>query len=132
MRKVEIIPCLTSVEIERELRICPLEEDVQSDESDHLPKLWVVTDSSEEERTKGRALKRRKRSGKGTRRTEGCGRPKRWSHVRLCMTCGQILEGRVTAVEKSNDYYFFRDTSLARFVSIDLRDVEKWMYIFKV
>jgi hypothetical protein len=128
-RKVEIVLCLTDVQVEREVRERPLEEDVQSDESDHLPKLRVVTDSSEEERMKGRALERRKRKGKGTRRTEGHGRPKRWSHVRLHMENGEILEGRVTALEKSNDYYFFIDTSLARWVSIDLRDVEKWMYL---
>ena len=128
-RKEEVIPCPTWMEIEQEVRERPLEEDVQSDELDHLPKLRVVTDSSEEERMKGRALERRKRKGKGTRRTEGQSRPKRWSHVRLHMENGEILEGRVTALEKSNDYYFFIDTSLARWVSIGLRYVEKWMYL---
>jgi len=47
-KKVEIIPSLTSVEIERELRERPRLEDVLSDETDHLPKYKIVTDSEEE------------------------------------------------------------------------------------
>ena len=35
--KVEVIPCPTSVEIEREVRERPRLSDVLSDESDHLP-----------------------------------------------------------------------------------------------
>ena len=128
-RKVEIIPCPRSIEIERELRERPLEEDVQSDESDHLPKERIVTDSSggEEEVSKGRNPKRRKRIGKGTRQ-ESDVRPKRWRHVELRMKSGEIIVGRISALEKSNMNYFFIDTEFERYIPIDIRDVNEWIY----
>jgi len=41
-RKEEVIKCPTPVDIKRELKDHPLEEDVQSDESDHTPKMKLV------------------------------------------------------------------------------------------
>ena len=65
-QKVEIIPCPTSIEIERELKESPLEEDIQSDESDHLPKGRIVTDSEGEnsKRNNPRRRKRKKENAK--------------------------------------------------------------------
>ena len=67
-------------------------------------------------------MKRKKRKGKGTRNL-GDRRPKRWRHVKISMKDGEILFGRISALEKSNMYFFFIDTEFEKNRCIDIRDV---------
>jgi len=130
-RKVEIIPCPTSVEIERELKERPLEEDVQSDESDHLPKERIITDS-EDGGSKGKNPRRKKIKRKKEKvkemRMEGIGRPKRWRQVRLKMKNGDTIRGRIKGMEKTNEFHFFLDTEFDKNMPLDIRQVEEWIY----
>jgi len=71
-KKLEVIECPTSIEIKRELKSRPLEEDIQSDESDHLPKRRVVY-SSEDKTLK--VVTTRKKKKVLIERIEGEGRP---------------------------------------------------------
>jgi len=94
-KKVEIIPCPTSVEIERELRERPRLEDVLSDESDHLPKYKIVTDSEEE------IIKKRKKKKKKPEVVIN-ERPNIYQQVWLKMKTGKVITGRVSHVEKKD------------------------------
>jgi len=92
-KKVEIIPSLTSIQVERELRERPRLEDVLSDESDHLPKYKVFTDYEREND------KKEKRKGKKPEVWIN-ERPKNFRQFKLKMKTGEVIKGRVSAVEK--------------------------------
>ena len=106
-KKVEIIPCPTSIEIERELRERPRLEDVLSDESDHLPKYKIVTDSE------GENDKEEKQKGKKPAVWINT-RPKIYRHVELKMKTGEVIKGRVSAMEKVNKDWFFLNDGLEK------------------
>jgi len=126
-RKAEIIECPTSVEIERELKDHPLEEDIQSDESDHTPKMKLV-ELSDSEIERERRIKRRKKKGKGMNRMNGDKRPKRRRIVRIEMKDGEIIIGRISALEKSNMDFFFINTEFEKDRCLDIRNIADWMY----
>ena len=119
-QKVEIIPCPTSVEIERELRERPLEEDILSDESDHLPKYKIVTDSE------GETNDMENRKGKEPT-VEINTRPRRFRQVRLKMKSGEVIVGRVQHVEKTNKDWFFINDGKDKYMPIDMKDVDEWV-----
>jgi len=126
-RKEEIIECPTSVDIERELKDRPLDKDVQSDESDHMPKMKLV-EMSENETERERRTRRKKRKGRGTRRDKGDKRPKRRRQVRIEMKDGEIIIGRISALEKSNMDYLFIDTEFEKYRCLDIRNIAEWIY----
>jgi len=125
-RKEEIIECPTTIEIERELKDRLLEEDILSDESDHTPKLKLVK-MSENEIEGERKTRRKKRKGKGSRKS-GDKRPKRRRDVRIQMKDGEIIIERISALEKSNMNYFFIDTEVEKYRCLDIRNIEEWIY----
>jgi hypothetical protein len=120
-KKVEIIPSLTSVEIERELRERPRLSDVLSDESDHLPKYKKVTDSEEENSMK----EKQKRKKPEVVINE---RPKIYRQVRLKMKTGKVITGRVSHVEKKDKDWFFVDDRKKKYVPVDMKRVDEWIY----
>jgi len=124
-RKIEVIECPTSIEIKRELRSRPLEEDIQSDESDHMPKMKVVYMSEDEA---AKVTNPRKKKINRIERIEGEGRPKRWREVRIIMKTGEVIFGRISAIEKSNQNFFFMDTKFEKDLPIDIREVKSWNY----
>jgi len=118
-KKVEVIPCPTSVEIEREIRERPRLSDVLSDESDHLPKYKIVTDLEEE------SIEKRKRK---KQQVVIEGRPKRYRQVRLTMKSGKVISGRVSHVEKIKKDWFFVDDGETQYIPIDMNEVDEWVY----
>jgi hypothetical protein len=56
------------------------------------------------------------------------GRPKRWRQVRLTMTSGEVISGRVSAVVKTNHDKFFVDDGETMYIPIDLNNVDEWVY----
>jgi len=102
---------------------------VQSDESDHTPKMKLI-DMSDTESEGERRVIRRKKKGKGSKvRVQTIDkRPKIWKHVKIEMRNGEIIFGRITAKEKTNMDYFFMDTNNEKNRLIDLRDVADWFY----
>jgi len=117
-KKVEIIPCPTSVEIERELRERPRLEDVLSDESDHLPKYKIVTDSEEEN------IEKRKKKKKKPKVVIN-ERPNLRREVRLKMKSGKVIKGRVSHVEKKDKDWFFVDDGETKYIPIDMKGVDE-------
>jgi hypothetical protein len=119
--KVEIIPSLTSIQIEREVRERRRLSDELSEDTDHLPKMKVFTASDTDEET----IKKRK-SKKMVLAIEG--RPKRFRQVRLTMKSGEVISGRVSAVVKGNQDRFFVDDGETQYIPIDLNEVDEWVY----
>jgi len=119
--KVEIIPSLTSIEVEREVRERRRLSDELSEDTDHLPKYKVVTDSDTDEET----IEKRK-SNKPRLEIEG--RPKRFRQVRLTMKSGEVISGRVSHVEKIKKDWFFVDDGETQYIPIDLNNVDEWVY----
>jgi len=187
-KKVEIIPSLTSIEVERELKERRRLSDILSEESDHLPKYKVFTqsegESEKEEPRKGnkpekpslpvaRELRPRERkkekeeprkgnkplrtpppTSRGSRSiTRDCiskrvreerslppvkeigipveieYRPKRFRDVRLTMNTGEVIEGRVSAVEKCSSNWFFVTNEDEKHRPIDIEEVYEWLYL---
>jgi len=120
-KKVEIIPSLTSIQVEREVRERRRLSDELSEDTDHLPKMKQFTASDTDEET----IKKRK-SKKMVLEIDG--RPKRWRQVRLTMTSGEVISGRVSAVVKTNQDKFFVDDGETMYIPIDLNDVDEWVY----
>jgi hypothetical protein len=118
--KVEIIPSLTSIEVEREVRERRRLSDELSEDTDHLPKYKVITASDTDEET---MEKRRSKS-----RLEIEGRPKRFRQVRLTMKSGEVISGRVSHVEKIKKDWFFVDDGETQYIPIDLNEVDEWVY----
>ena len=187
-KKVEIIPSLTSIEVERELRERRRLSDVLSEESDHLPKYKVFTQSegeSEKEEPRKeiktekpplpatRELRPRERkkekeeprkgnkpplktplASRGSRSaSRGCiskrvrderslppvkemntpvdieYRPKRFRDVRLTLISGEVIEGRVSHVEKCSLNWFFVTNEDEKHRPIDIEEVYEWLYL---
>ena len=124
-RKLEVIECPTSIEIERELRSRPREEDIQLDESDHLPKMKVVYMSEDEA---AKVTNPRKKKINRIERIEGEGRPKRWRQVSVIMKTGEVIFGRISEIEKSNQFFFFMNNEFEMYLPIDIREVKSWNY----
>jgi hypothetical protein len=119
--KVEIIPSLTSIQVEREVRERKRLSDELSDDTDHLPKMKVFTASDTDEET----IKKRK-SKKTVLDIDV--RPKIWRQVRLMMTSGKVISGRVSGTVKTNQDKFFIDDGRTKHIPIDLEDVREWIY----
>ncbi len=127
MRKsVEIIPSLTSIQVERELRERPRLSDVLSDESDHLPKYKVFTDSEGE--TKRKAKTGKKKKGKKEPEVVIEERSKRYRNVELKMKTGEVVRGRVMAIEKTTTNLFFLYDGVEKHRPIDINTVDEWLY----
>ena len=123
MRKgVEIIPSLTSIQVERELRERPRLSDVLSDESDHLPKLKVFTESE------GEMMRRVEEERKNKPEVFIEERPKRFRLVRLTMKTGEIVRGRVSHIEKTTPNWFFVNDGRQKYRPIDMDTVKEWLY----
>jgi hypothetical protein len=120
---VEIIPSLTSIQVERELKERPRLSDVLSDESDHLPKYKVFTDSEGE-------MIRKEEEEKKNRPPEAFieERPKRFRTVTLTMKTGEKVTGRVMHKEKTTPNWFFLDDGIEKYKPIDMTTVDEWIY----
>ncbi len=103
---MEIIPSLTSIQVERELRERPRLSDVLSDESDHLPKYKVFRDSEGEFYEKERKEKEKQKGKKPPARVVE-DRPKLYRQVKLTMKTGEVVQGQVSHVEKVKRNWFF-------------------------
>ena len=119
--KVEIIPSLTSIQVERKVRERRRLSDELSEDTDHLPKMKVFTASDTDEET----IKKRK-SKKMVLAIEG--RPKRFRQVRLTMKSGEVISSRVSHVEKVDKDWFFVDDGETQYIPIDLNEVDEWVY----
>ena len=124
-KSVEIIPSLTSIQVERELRERPRLSDVLSDESDHLPKYKVFTDSEGEMKRKAEIERKQKGKQKEMVFEE---RPKRYRTVELKMKTGEVVRGRVMGKEKTSSNWFFLDDGEDKHRPIDIDDVDEWLY----
>ena len=187
-KKVEIIPSLTSIEVERELKERRRLSDILSEESDHLPKYKVFTqsegESEIEEPRKGNKPKRpptpaarelRPRARKSEKEEPRKGnkplkqtppvsresrsitrndiskrfreersispvtergipveieyRPKRFRDVRLTLISGEVIEGRVSHIEKCSSNWFFVTNEDEKHRPIDIEEVYEWLYL---
>ena len=121
--KVEIIPSLTSIQVEREVRERKRLSDELSDDTDHLPKMKMFTASDTDEET----IKKRKENSKKTPLSIDV-RPKLWRQVKLIMTSGKVIVGRVSGTVKTNQDKFFVDDGRTQYIPIDMEDVRDWLY----
>jgi hypothetical protein len=160
-KKVEIIPSLTSIQVERELRERRRLSDVLSEQSDHLPKYKVFTqsegESEKEEPRKGnkpkgppppppvsRESRPRTRDYTSKRYREERSpspvteegipveieyRPKRFREVRLKLKSGEVIEGKVSHVEKCSSNWFFVTNKDRKHIPIDIETVDEWLYL---
>jgi hypothetical protein len=158
-KKVEIIPSLTSIEVERELKERRRLSDELSEDSDHLPKYKVFTQSEgesekEEPRKGNKPLRTPPPASRGSRSvTRDCiskrvreerslppvkeigtpvdieYRPKRFRDVRLTLISGEVIEGRVSAVEKCSSNWFFVTNEDEKHRPIDIEEVYEWLYL---
>ena len=121
-KKIEIIPSLTSIQVERELRERKRMSDELSDDTDHLPKLKVFTESEGETRRR----EEEERKGKPEIFLEE--RPKRFRPVSLTMKTGEIVRGKVSHIEKTTPNWFFVNTGKEKYRPIDMDTVKEWFY----
>jgi hypothetical protein len=187
-KKIEIIPSLTSIQVERELRERRRLSEVLSEESDHLPKYKVFTqsegESEKEEPRKGNTPERppppvarelRPRAGKSEKEDPRKGnkplrtpppvsrgsrsitrdyipkrvreerslppvrergipveikyRLKRFRDVRLRLNSGEVIEGRLSHVEKCSSNWFFVTNEDEKHRPIDIEEVYEWLYL---
>jgi len=119
---IEIIPSLTSIQVERELRERPRLSDVLSDESDHLPKYKVFTDSE------GEMMRKEEEERKNKPEVFIEERPKRFRTVTLTMKTGEIVQGRVMHIEKTTPNWFFINDGMEKYRPIDMTTVYEWLY----
>jgi len=119
---VEIIPSWTSIQVERELRERPRLSDVLSDESDHLPKYKVFTDSE------GEMMRKEEKERKNKPEVVIEERPKLRRPVRLTLKTGEIVRGKVSHIEKTTRNWFFVNDGKEKYRPIDLTTVEEWLY----
>jgi len=119
---IEIIPSLTSIQVERELRERPRLSDVLSDESDHLPKYKVFTDSE------GEMMRKAEEERKNKPEIFIEERPKRFRAVTLTMKTGEIVQGRVSHIEKTTPNWFFVNDGKEKYRPIDMDTVKEWLY----
>jgi len=96
---------------------------VLSDESDHLPKYKVFTDSEGE-------MLRKEEEEKKNRPPEVHieERPKRYRTVTLTMKTGEKVTGRVMHIEKTTPNWFFVDDGIEKYKPIDMTTVDEWIY----
>jgi len=122
-KKVEIIPSLTSIQVEREVRERKRLSDELSDDTDHLPKMKVFTESDTDEET----IKKRKENSNKLPVNFDI-RPKRYRQVKLYMTSGRVITGRVSGTVKTNQNKFWVDDGRTQYIPIDMEDVRDWLY----
>ena len=96
--------------------------DVLSDESDHLPKYKVFTESE------GEMIKRVEKERKNKPEIFIEERPKRFRAVTLTMKTGEIVQGRVSHIEKTTPNWFFVNDGKEKYRPIDMDTVEEWLY----
>jgi len=123
-KKVKIIPSWTSIQVKRELRERRRLSDVLSEQSDHLPKYKVFTDS---ERENEKEEPRKGKKGKKPALTREY-RPKRFRQVRLTMNTGEVIEGKVSHIEKGTLNWFFVTNKDKKHRPIDIDEVDEWIY----
>jgi len=122
--KVEIIPSWTSIQVKRELRERRRLSDVLSEQSDHLPKYKVFTQSEGEiEKEEPRKGKKGKKPPPPPLTWEY--RPKCWRKVRLTMDTGEVIEGTVSAVQKCSLNWFFVTNEDEKHRPIDIEEVDE-------
>ena len=121
--KVEIIPSLTSIQVEREVRERKRLSDELSDDTDHLPKMKVFTESDTDEET----IKKRKENSNKLPENFDI-RPKCWRQVKLMMTSGRVITGKVSGTVRTNQNKFFVDDGRTQYIPIDMEDVRDWLY----
>jgi len=44
------------------------------------------------------------------------------------MKTGEVIFGRISAIEKSNQFFFFMNTEFEKDLPIDIREVKSWNY----
>ena len=56
-------------------------------------------------------------------------RPKRFREVRLTLKSGEVIEGKVSHIEKCSSNWFFMTTGDEKYRPIDIEEVYEWLYL---
>jgi len=56
-------------------------------------------------------------------------RPKRFREVRLKLKSGEVIEGKVSHVEKCSSNWFFVTNKDRKHIPIDIETVDEWLYL---